>query len=131
MEKESQVNMAKKAAEALVKLIFRGIIPIVLFVGGIVLFVTRTSPWGVVLGLPAIVIGMVMVIYTYDEVISKKVHPLADELTRCAVCGRLTPRMAGVNPEDTICFECKEDISEEIEKERQERKDRIIFDSEK
>jgi hypothetical protein len=131
LEEEKGLNMAKKAAEALVKLIFRGLIPIVFFGGGVALFVTRASPWGVVLGLPAIVIGMVMMIYTYDEVISKKVYPLADELTRCAVCGRLTPRVAGVNPKDTICSPCNADISEEIEKERQERKDRMIFDSEK
>ena len=109
--------MIKKTIESLIKLIFRGVIPIVFFVGGVFLFITRVSPWGVILGLPTIVIGMVMMIYTYDEVISKKVVETSEELTRCSVCGKLTPRQPGVDPRDTFCSVCKTDIKENITKE--------------
>ncbi len=51
-------------------LFFRLLIPIVLLISGVVLFVSRVSAWGVILGLPLIVIGAVTVIYTYDEIIS-------------------------------------------------------------
>jgi phage FluMu protein Com len=61
--------------------------------------------------MPMIIIGSVMVIYTYDEVIKRTVIPMSEELTRCALCGKLTPRVAGISPEDTICSRCKKEVS--------------------
>lgn len=59
-----------------IALFFRLLIPIVLLVSGVVLFVSNVSVWGLILGLPLIVIGAVLVIYTYDEIASIKVGSL-------------------------------------------------------
>ena len=110
--------MAKKTAEAIIKLLFRGIIPLASLISGVVLFVSEVSGWGLILGIPMIIIGMIMLIYTYDEAIQKKVISLSEELTRCSVCGKLTPRVAGKNPEDMICNVCKKKISKVIAQEK-------------
>ena len=57
-------------------LFFRLLIPIVLLISGIALFVSQVPAWGVVLGLPLIIIGAVLVIYTYDEVASIRIGSL-------------------------------------------------------
>jgi hypothetical protein len=95
------------------------VIPVVFLVSGVVLFISNKSLWGVVLGMPMIIIGGVMVIYTYDEVITKKTQPLSEELARCGLCNKLTPRPPGINPEDVICSRCKKEVLEGIEKSRE------------
>lgn len=50
-------------------LFFRLLIPIILLVCGVIIFVARISIWNLILGLPLIVIGAILVIYTYDEIV--------------------------------------------------------------
>ena len=106
----------KRNLESLVKLIFRGLIPMTALISGVVLFVSEVSGWGVILGIPMIVIGMVMLIFTYDEAIGKKIDEMSEQFVRCAVCGKLTPRQPKIVPEDTICSQCKKEISSGIKK---------------
>ena len=49
-------------------LFFKLLIPIVLLISGVALFVSEVSFLGILLGLPLIIIGSVLVIYTYDEI---------------------------------------------------------------
>ncbi len=93
-----------------IKLIFRGLIPIVLVVGGIVLMTLRLSVWGLVLGIPMIIIGVVFLIYTYDAVVSERILPFSDKFVNCSVCGKLTPLSPATDPQDAICATCKADI---------------------
>lgn len=93
--------------ESVVRLVFRGLLPIVLVGGGVWLLTSKLSGWNIILGIPMTIIGMVFLIYTYDEVVSNKIQPLSQELVRCRRCGRLTPRMLGVSRKETICLSCK------------------------
>lgn len=49
-------------------LLINVIIPLSLLIGGLVLLFAKIPGWGVILGLPMIVIGVIFLIYTYDEV---------------------------------------------------------------
>lgn len=59
-------------AEETVKLIFRGLIPIILLAGGLVLLALKIPGWSLLLGMPLTILGTVFLIYSYDEVVSKK-----------------------------------------------------------
>lgn len=98
---------ALSQTESVVRLVFRGLLPIVLVVGGVWLLTSKLSGWNIILGIPMTIIGMVFLIYTYDEVVSSKIQPLSQELVRCRRCMRLTPRMSRVSPEETTCQGCK------------------------
>ena len=50
-------------------LFFRLLIPLVLLVCGVIIFVAQISVLNLILGLPLIVVGVVLVIYTYDEIV--------------------------------------------------------------
>ncbi len=50
-------------------LFFRLLIPIILLVCGVIIFVAQISVLNLILGLPLIVVGVVLVIYTYDEIV--------------------------------------------------------------
>lgn len=60
-------------AEETVRLIFKGLIPIMLLLGGIALLSLRISGWSIIFGLPLTVIGSVFLIYTYDEIVRKRI----------------------------------------------------------
>jgi hypothetical protein len=102
--------------ERMIKLVFRGIIPIVFLISGIALLGLRISGWGTILGIPLVVFGSVFLIYTYDEVVSKHVESIAPKLTTtpCSVCGKPTPKVNILSPEDTICDDCKVKIKKGI-----------------
>ncbi len=100
--------------EGLLKLFFRAVIPLAMLVFGVILMISRLSGWNLIIGTPIVVLGTVFLIYTYNEVINKTAIPLSQEFTRCLVCGHLTPRVNGILPEETICFECKKTISKKL-----------------
>jgi len=108
--------------ERVIKLLFRGLVPMLMLVAGVILMTSEISGWNLIIGTPITILGTVFLVFTYDEVIAKKVTPLSQELTRCASCSKLTPRVAGVNPEDTICPRCKQKVSSRLSKEKQRKK---------
>lgn len=57
-------------------LFFRLLIPIILLVCGVIIFVAQISAWNLILGLPLIVVGVVLVIYTYDEIVKIRIGDL-------------------------------------------------------
>jgi hypothetical protein len=97
-----------------VKLIFRGLIPIVLLLSGMGLLFLRLPGWSIIFGLPLVTFGVVFLIYTYDEVVSKRVLPIPKAVVKCSVCGQPTPQIPGVAEEDTICAICKRKIRNRI-----------------
>ena len=59
----------------IIRLILKGLIPIVLLSGGLILLALRISGWSLIFGLPLTIFGSVFLIYTYDEMVRKKVDP--------------------------------------------------------
>lgn len=49
------------------KLILTIIVAIVLFIGGLILFLSKNSIWSLFLGIPAIQIGIVFLIFAFDK----------------------------------------------------------------
>lgn len=98
--------------EETVQLVFRGLIPIVLLAGGLFLLDLRIFGWSLFFGLPTTVAGVALLIFTYDEVMGKKIGEIPprfaeSKAVNCFICGRETPRIPGEWVEDTICPKCK------------------------
>ena len=105
----SNGNKSGDRSEKIVKLIFKGVIPIVLIVCGVALLFAKIPGWGVLLGLPMVVMGTIFMIYAYDEMIQKEIEPIEGEFMNCNICGKPTPKLPGVEPEDAICPSCSKD----------------------
>lgn len=61
--------------EVLVRIFLRVIVAVGLLVGGLILLAMRLPGWSIIFGLPMIIFGSVFIIYTYDEVLSRKLEP--------------------------------------------------------
>ena len=98
----------------LIKLIARIIIPIIMFIGGIIILSLHLPGWSIILGLPVSMFGIVFIIYTYDEVITKNVVNKEKYLERCPICKKVysVDKIGGT--EDFICENCREKIIRDI-----------------
>jgi len=73
------INKSKSDANTnTIRLIYKGLIPIVLVLGGIAILALRIQGWSLFLGLPMVVIGVIIMIYTYDEIAQKHIDPFPD-----------------------------------------------------
>lgn len=72
MNQNLPINDKYHHAESIIKLILKTVVPIFILSGGIALLTLRISGWSIIFGLPMVVIGVVFLIYTYDEVVSSK-----------------------------------------------------------
>lgn len=98
--------------EETVQLVFRGLIPIVLLAGGLFLLDLRIFGWSLFFGLPTTVAGVALLIFTYDEVMGKRIGEIPprfveSKTVNCFICGRKTLRALGEWEEDAICPKCK------------------------
>lgn len=98
--------------EEVIRLISRVLIPIIVLGGGMYLLHLRITGWSLIFGLPITVIGVAFLIFTYDEVVSKRIgepQPRFFESgpVKCSICGEKTPRVPGEWEEDTVCPKCK------------------------
>ncbi len=57
--------------EDALRLILRVILSLALLVGGLHLLALRIVSWDVILGIPMVIISLVFIIYTYDDVLTK------------------------------------------------------------
>ena len=99
-----------KIKAAIVSLIMRGLIPIVLLVSGIFLLSLHIPGWSIIFGLPIVVFGTVFLIYTYDDLVSKKVVEAEKDLETCPICKEIHAIPKGTNSKDFICEKCREQI---------------------
>jgi hypothetical protein len=107
VKNENRLNKHSHFEEG-IRLIYKGLLPIVLVAGGLVLLALRLSGWSLIFGLPMMVIGVVFIIYTYDELVREKVRPIPKKEVRCSVCGKLTPRVyPWEDAEDAVCLACR------------------------
>lgn len=92
--------------ESNLKLLFKGLIPIILFVGGIAILISRITFYSIFLGLPVTIIGLGILINALDEIVSSAILPEA-EITKCRICKKPTPVISGIAQEETICVKCR------------------------
>lgn len=111
MEEATEKN---NRLEEAIKLLFRGIIPIVFLAAGVVILALRMPGWSLLLGIPLTIFGAVFLIYTYDEVVRKTFMPMPSQIVKCSVCGKPTPVIPGFPEKDTICAVCKKEVKKGI-----------------
>lgn len=49
-------------------------LPLVLVIGGAIILISKIPGWSLILGLPMVVIGVVFLIYAYDEAVTRKLE---------------------------------------------------------
>lgn len=73
MEKELLDTKNNHHGEEITRLIIKSVLPIVLLLGGLWLLTLRLAGWSIIFGLPMVILGIVFVIYAYDDAVSGKV----------------------------------------------------------
>ncbi len=111
--KNEDIEKKHHHLEEAIQLIFRGLIPLALLAGGLVLLDLRIFAWSLIFGLPTTVVGVALLIFTYDDVMGKKIGKIpprfADpEVVNCFNCGNETPLVSGEWEEDILCPTCKQ-----------------------
>lgn len=64
------------------KLMLSFVIAIALFGGGLILFLSKNSFWSLFLGIPAVQIGIVLLIFTYDRLSKDELDDEMNDLLR-------------------------------------------------
>lgn len=95
--------------ENTIKVIFKGLIPILFFIGGVVILVSRIAFWSIFLGLPTFIIGFAMLINALDEITTSTILPKSHAVG-CMVCKKPTPAIPGIPEKETICAKCEREI---------------------
>lgn len=98
------------------KLAVQLFLSLVLFVGGIVLLALRIPGWSLFLGLPAVQIGIVLLIFTFDEIARYRVGPESLKMISCSVCGEPTPAPSW--QKEKICEKCQQKIAKKLKIEK-------------
>lgn len=62
--------------------IMRFVAAIVLFIGGIVILILRIPFWSLILGIPAVQIGLILIIFTFDAMGRWTVEERLEELKK-------------------------------------------------
>lgn len=83
----------------------RFFISAILFLGGIALLALRIPGWSLFLGLPATQLGIIFLIFTFDEFARKKVGPESIHTIPCSLCGK--PLVAPYWQNKIICKKCQ------------------------
>jgi len=54
----------------LTRIIIKAVLPVVLLLAGLWLLTLRLAGWSIIFGLPMVVLGVIFLIYAYDEILS-------------------------------------------------------------
>lgn len=90
------------------------LLSLVLFGGGIALLALRIPGWSLFLGLPSVQIGIVLLIFTFDNLARTKVGPDTLHMIPCSVCGQMT--LVPHWQKEKICEECQKKVIKKIKK---------------
>lgn len=87
------------------------IISIVLFVGGIVILALRIPFWGLFLGLSAIQVGLILLIFSFDRLSHEEVEKEIEEAQKapCSSCDN-SAFIKGKESRE-ICVKCGKEIA--------------------
>jgi hypothetical protein len=92
------------------------LISLALFSGGIGLLLLKIPGWSLFLGLPATQIGIIFLIFSFDDLAKKHLGPESLHLIYCSICSK--PTLAPLWQKEKICRECQEKIGKKTKKER-------------
>lgn len=76
----SDIEVRFEHQEALTVLVIKILAPFAMMVCGLILLALRLAGWSIIIGLPITIIGIVLLIYAYDEIVSKKIVHNHDDL---------------------------------------------------
>jgi hypothetical protein len=79
-----------------------------LFIGGIVILFLKLPGWSIILGIPAVQIGLIFLIFSFDEIARKRYGPSSLKDVRCLNCGK--PFLIRWGDQNEICPECQKEI---------------------
>jgi len=85
-----------------------------LFAGGIIILALRIPGWSLFLGLPATQIGLIFLIFSFDDFARQKVGSESLHMVHCVTCGK--PTLASFWQEEKICRQCQGKIEKQAEK---------------
>ena len=88
------------------------ILALTLFLGGILLLSLNLPGWSLILGLPAVQIGIIFLIFSFDEIAREKVGPVGLRSIPCSICGDQVVVRKGV--QEAICEDCQQKISQKL-----------------
>jgi hypothetical protein len=83
----------------------RFIAPMILFIGGVWMLSLRITGWSLILGLPAIQIGMVLIILSFDNSAKKTFSSGEFQIVKCDNCG--DPTAAPLGEVHELCPKCR------------------------
>jgi|WetSurSiteA1Bulk_404760.scaffolds.fasta_scaffold01457_3 hypothetical protein len=99
--------------------ILRVFVPMFLIATGLFFMTLHIPGWSLIVGLPLTLIGVVFLIYTYDEVISRRAGvDLDGKLWPCSLCHKLTKVDDGDDLDNVFCSKCKSSVLRGLEKEK-------------
>jgi hypothetical protein len=95
-----------------IQLIFRGTIPLfsgtVLLAGGIWLLTLPLPGWKLVLGLPAAQLGIIVLMFAFDDITKKQLHPENFKVVICPFCSH--ENLVHKEIKLTYCGKCQKRI---------------------
>jgi len=92
------------------------ILSLALFFGGVVILVSHIPVWSLFFGLMITPLGVVLTIFTLDEVARKLLVPPPFRPVKCSVCGKTT--YAKEEKENVVCGLCREGEIDELLREK-------------
>lgn len=87
------------------------IISLCLFIGGIIILGLRIPGWSLFLGLPAIQVGAILLIFSFDNLARKNVGIQSLQVLECSICRQ--PTVAPKWKKEAICETCQKEIAQE------------------
>ena len=92
------------------------ILSLSLFFGGIVILISHIPGWSLFFGLTITPLGVVLTIFTLDEVARKLFAPPNFKPVKCSECGKIT--YAKEEGKNAVCGFCREEEIDELLKEK-------------
>jgi hypothetical protein len=83
---------------------------LVLLLGGIWILTLPLSGWRLLIGLPAAQLGVVVLVFVFDEATKKRLHPDNYHVLICPYCGQ--ENLVHVGETEIHCQECQKMIEE-------------------
>ncbi len=90
------------------------IISLALLIAGVALLFIQVPFWSLVYGLPAVFLGIMMTILTFNEVAKNRVAEIGEyHQIACRVCGKST--LAPYLIEKTVCVDCQYKMAQKLQ----------------
>lgn len=105
---EAEINFKRTLIDFLTQQLPSLILASTLFVGGIILLALHLPGWSIFLGLPAVQIGLIFIIFSFDNTTKKKTDFQNYYSLSCKSCGRAV--FAPIGQKEIICENCQKKI---------------------